>query len=233
MFTLYKKELNYYLNNPIGYIILVLFGVFANFLYVKDIFVVGSASMRPFFNVLPWLLLIFVPALAMRALSEEKRTNTIEVLLTLPVSETQVVVAKFLALSTVMCIGLALTLSLPISLAFLTKMYFPEVMVGYLGTILLALFFLSICLFFSAQTKNQVVSFLMSVVVLFVCIVLGSDFMASVLPRSVLDMLTYFTPLYHLQNFVKGVVDLRSLFYFVSATFVFMFLTVIQLEKRG
>src|SRR4030065_469479 len=76
---LYKKELNYYLNNPIGYIVLVLFAVFANFLFVKDIFIVGSASMRPFFNFLPWLFLIFVPALTMRIISEEKRVNTIDV----------------------------------------------------------------------------------------------------------------------------------------------------------
>ena len=95
MKNLYKKELNYYLNNPIGYIVVVLFAVFANFLFVKDIFVIGSASMRPFFSILPWLFLVFIPALSMRTLSEEKRVNSIEILLTLPVSETQVVLAKF------------------------------------------------------------------------------------------------------------------------------------------
>src|SRR3989344_9699856 len=92
--NLYKKELNYYLNNPIGYIVVVLFAVFANFLFVKDIFVIGSVSLRPFFSFLPWLFLVFVPALTMRVLSEEKRINTIEVLLTLPISELQIVLAK-------------------------------------------------------------------------------------------------------------------------------------------
>src|SRR3989344_5665671 len=108
MKNLYKKEIAYYLNNPIGYIVVILFAVFANFLFVKDIFVVGSASMRPFFSFLPWLFLVFVPALTMRILSEEKRVNTLEVLLTLPVSETQVVLAKFFALLTVAAVGLLL-----------------------------------------------------------------------------------------------------------------------------
>jgi len=132
MKTLYKKELNYYLNNPIGYIILVLFGVFANFLFVKDIFVVGSASMKPFFSFLPWLLLVFIPALTMRIFAEEKRTNTIEVLLTLPVSETQIVLAKFFTLVTVTGLGLILTFGLPLTLSILTKVYYPEILIGYL-----------------------------------------------------------------------------------------------------
>ncbi len=126
MKTLYKKELSYYFNNPIGYIVMILFAVFANFLYVKDIFVIGSASMQPFFGILPWLLLIFIPALSMRILSEEKRTNTIEILLTLPVSETQIIISKFLALTTLLFVSLLLTFGLPVSLMFLTKIYLPE-----------------------------------------------------------------------------------------------------------
>jgi len=232
MFTLYKKEIQYYLNNPIGYIILVLFGVFANFLFVKDIFIVGSASMRPFFGVLPWLLLVFIPALTMRMLSEEKRTNTVEVLLTLPVSETQIILAKVLALTTLIATGFLLTLSLPVSLAILTKLYFPEILAGYFGSLLLAVSFISIALFFSAQTKNQVVAFLFSVLALFVFLVLGTDFMAGIIPKDILDILIYFTPMYHLQNFIKGVIDIRSVFYFISLFGIFILLTIVQLEKR-
>src|SRR3990167_478658 len=126
MYTLYKKELGYYLNNPVGYIIVILFGVFANFLFVKDLFLIGTASMKPFFAFIPWLFLIFIPALSMRILSEEKRTNTLETLLTLQISETQIVIAKFLALLTIAAIGLVLTLSLPVSLAVLSGLYLPE-----------------------------------------------------------------------------------------------------------
>ena len=237
MFTLYKKELAYYLNNSIGYIVIVLFAIFANFLYVKDIFVVGSASMRPFFNILPWLLMVFVPALCMRSIAEEKRTNTIELLLTLPVSETQVVLAKYLALLTLTGVSFVLTMGLPVSLFFLTKsnlsnLYIPEILVGYVGSVLIASAFISLSLFFSSKTKNQVVAFLSSAVILFFLIIFSSDFASSVLPKALQDRLNYLSPVYHLQNFIKGLVDLRSLFYFLSFTVAFLFMTIIELEKR-
>lgn len=233
MFTLYKKELNYYLNNPVGYIVVVLFAVFANFLFVKDIFVVGSASMRPFFNFLPWLFLVFVPALSMRILAEEKRVNTLELLLTLPVSETQIVLAKFLTLLTISAFGLLLTVGLPVSLSLLTRIYLPEIIAGYLGAILLAGLCISLSVFFSSLTKNQVVAFLTSVLVFFFLLVLGTDFTANILPRGIHDVLVYFSPFNHLGNFVKGVIDLRSVFYFISLTAMFLFLTVVDLEKRA
>ena len=232
MKNLYKKELNYYLNNPIGYIVIILFGVFANFLFVKDLFLMGSASMRSFFALLPWLLMVFVPALTMRMLSEEKKTNTLEVLLTLPISETQIILAKFLALITLVFLAFLLTVGLPVSLSFLTKMYLPEILIGYLGALLLAASFISLSLFFSGQTTNQVVAFLAAVITIFLLLVLATDFTASILPKTVQDFLSYFSPGYHLQNFIKGIVDLRSLFYFLSMTVLFLIMTIIDLEKR-
>lgn len=232
MKTLYKKELQYYLNNPIGYIVIVLFVVFANFLFVKDIFVVGSVSMRSFFQLLPWLFLIYIPALSMRIVSEEKRTNTLEILLTLPLSETQVISAKFLALVTLVGVSLMLTLGLPVSLSFLSGLYLPEIIVGYFGSILLASFYISLSMLFSSQTKNQVVAFLSSILVLFLFTVISTDVTASVLPRSIQDFLVIFSPMSHLLNFVKGVIEVRSLFYFISGTLVFLFLSIIDLEKR-
>lgn len=232
MLTLYKKELSYYLNNPIGYIIVILFGIFANFLFVKDIFVVGSASLRPFFSFLPWLFVVFIPAISMRILSEEKRTNTIETLLTLPISETQIVLAKFLAVLTLVFVGLLLTFGLPIALSFVSKLYLPEILVGYSGALFLAAAYVGISMYFSSQTKNQVVAFLASAIVLFVITVMNSDFVAPVLPKFIMDALTYFSPLYHLDTFIKGVIDARSLVYFVSLTALFLFFTIIDLEKR-
>ncbi|PIP64492.1 hypothetical protein CO083_03765 [Candidatus Roizmanbacteria bacterium CG_4_9_14_0_8_um_filter_34_12] len=233
MFKLFRKELNYYLNNPVGYIVLILFAVFANFLYIKDIFVIGSASLRPFFGVLPWLLMIFIPALAMRSFAEEKRSNTIEVLLTLPISETQIVIAKFMALMILMGIGLLLTIGLTVSLSMLSKIYYPEILVGYLGAIFLSMTLISLSMFFSSLTKNQIAAFLGSVITIFVLLVMGTDFFATVFPRTIQEGMTIFTPLYHLQNFTKGLIDFRSVFYFISMTITFLFLTVVNLEKRA
>ncbi|MBI3366644.1 ABC transporter permease subunit [Candidatus Roizmanbacteria bacterium] len=232
MLNLYKKELQYYLNNPIGYIIIGLFAVFANFLFIKDIFVIGSASMRPFFTVIPWLLLIFIPALTMRIISEERRANTVEVLLTLPISETQVVLSKFFALCTLMVISLVLTMGIPISLFFLTKLYFPEIFAGYFGSLLLAAGFIGISMLFSSLTKNQVVAFLTSIITLFILLVLGTDFMGGILPRMILDFLTYFTPQYHFQNFVKGVFDKERLLFLIFYCRRFLLYDMMPLSVR-
>lgn len=232
MWTLYKKELNYYLNNPVGYIVLILFGVFANLLFVKDVFVTGSASMKPFFNILPWIFLVFIPALTMRIFAEEKRTNTIEILLTLPISETGIVISKFFALVTVTAIGLILTLGLPVTLSFLTKVYYPEIFVGYIGSLFLASAFIAVSMFFSHLTKNQIVAFLASILTLFLLFVLSSDFVAPLMPRFIINSVENFLPLTHFNPFIKGVVDLRSLFFFASFITLFLFLTIIDLEKR-
>lgn len=238
MNALYKKELQFYLNNPIGYIVVILFAVFANFLFVKDIFVLGSASLRPFFDILPWLLMVFIPALTMRTISEEKKNNTIEVLLSLRVSETQIILAKFLALLTMVAIGLLLTVSLPFTLHFLTsnagsKVYIPEFLTGYLGELLLAASFIAISLFFSSQTKNQVVAFLGSVITLFFLVVSSTDFVAGVLPRFIYDFVAYMSPITQVSSFLKGVLDLRNIFYFLSFTTIFLLLTIIDLERRS
>lgn len=232
MRALYKKELDYYLNNPVGYIILILFSVFVNFFYIKDIFVVGSGSMRPFFSIMPWFLVIFVPALSMRIFSEEKRLNTLETLLTLPLREVTIIIAKYLALLTLLFIGLILTAALPVTLSVISRLYIPEIVVGYMGMFLVGAAFTAIAMFFSSLTKNQVVAFLTSTVVLFFLTVVSSEFLASVLPKSIQDVITLFGPLNQVDSFVKGIVDIRSLTYFVSVSLIFLFFTKILLEKR-
>lgn len=232
MLSLYKKELKYYFGTPLGYIITILFAVFANFIFVKDIFVVGSASMQPFFTLIPWLFVIFIPAITMRSLSEEKRLNTMEILLTLPLSETEIVIAKLLALLSITFFGLLLTLGLPISLSFLTPLAVPEIVVGYIGTLFLANAFISLSLFVSQKTKNQVVAFLVSSVLLFTSLVLSTDFLANSLAKSIQDMMSGFTPIYHFSTFIRGVLDIRSIFYFILLSGVILLFTIFDLEKR-
>ena len=237
MKALLKKELSFYLNNPLGYIVIILFSVFANFMFVKDIFVTGSASMRPFFDVLPWLLMVFVPALVMRMIAEEKRTNTMEVLMSLPVSETQIVLSKFFAAWLLTAIGLILTLGLPISMYVLTgqvggRIYLPEVFVGYIGELFVAAAFISISLFFSSLTKNQIVAFLASIVTIFFLVIFSTEFASSIIPPVLESGLNYLSPVVQLSGFSKGLIDVRALFYFISFTSLFLFLTVVDLERR-
>ncbi len=232
MITLFKKELTYYFSNPVGYIVAILFAVFANFLFVKDLFLRGDSSMRPFFDILPWLFLIFIPALTMRIFAEEKRSNTIEILLTLPIVEAVVVMAKFTALLTFSAVALLLTISLPTTLMFVGRLYLPTIAISYFGAFLLSAVFVSISMFFSSLTKNQIVAFLLSILTIFFLIIAGGDFLVSFVPRFILENLNSFSPLYHYGSFLKGLIDLRSVLYFLSLTVLFIFLTTINIERR-
>lgn len=230
--TLYKKEVQFYFNNPIGYIVIALFAATINFLFIKDIFIVGIASMKQFFSFLPWVLLFFIPALSMRIFSEEKRINTMEVLLTLPVTETQIVISKFLALFSLVAVSLILTAALPIYLILSTQIHIPEILVGYFGVLLFSSFFLAISLFYSLKTKNQIVSFLISLITLFIFLGISSDLFSGTIPKILQDILIFFSPLSYLQNFIKGILDLRSILFFVNGTILLLVLTVLDLEKR-
>lgn len=232
MKALYKKELMQLLNSPVGYSVPIVFALFLGYLFMKDVFVIGSASLKPFFSVAPWLLFILIPALSMRSLSEEKRSNTIEVLMTLPLSENVIVLAKLLSLFTLTAITLFLTLSISLVLGFISSLYIPEIIVGYVGLLFLSLLYLSFSLFVSSRISNQIASFSISAIILFLMTTLSSDFLANLLPKTIQDVLLFGSPLLHLDNFVKGVVDLRSVSYFVLLIILFFKLTVIELQKR-
>jgi ABC-2 type transport system permease protein len=229
---LFKKELAFYFNNPIGYVVAILFAMFANFLFIKDLFLKGDSSMRSFFEVIPWLTLIFIPALTMRIFAEEKRTNTLETLITLPIYETTIVLAKFLALISFTLITLLLTISIPISLSTLGKIVVSEIIVSYIGVIFLSMALISLAMYFSSTTKNQVLAFLFTVVIGFLLMMVGSDFLSTVLPNFIQEWLLFLSPIYHYENFLKGVIDIRSIGYFLSFSLTFIFLTIINLEKR-
>lgn len=232
MKAIYKKELGHFFNNPIGFIVITLFALFSNFLFIKDIFSVGSASMSPFFVTTAWLFAILIPALTMRTFAEEKRTNTLETLLTLPIREWDIVFGKMLAVVTVIGIALILTLGLPIALSFIANMYLPEVLMGYIGLFLLATAFAAVAIFFSLKTNNQIVAFFLSAIVLFGLLAFTSDFVASFIPRSLADAATLVLPMTYLNPFLKGVLDIRSLVYFLMLIGCFTYLSATELEER-
>ena len=232
MKALYKKELMQLLNSPVGYSVPVVFALFLGYLFIKDVFVIGSASLKPFFSVAPWLLFILIPALSMRSISEEKRSNTIEVLMTLPLSEETIVLSKLLSLFTLTAITLGLTISIPLVLGFISTLYIPEIIVGYMGLLLLSALYLSFSLYVSSRVSNQIASFSISAIILFLMTTLSSDFLANLLPKAIQDVLLLGSPILHLDNFVKGVIDLRSLSYFLLLIVLFFKLTVIELKKR-
>ncbi len=232
MKTLYKKEMLQYLYSPTGLIVIVVFALMANFIFVKDIFAQQSASMRPFFIFTAWLFSVLVPALCMRSFAGEKQNNTIETLLTIPLHERQIVLAKFFSVLTMVALSLLLTMGLPLSLSSIAGLWIPEVLVGYIGLLLIAGLYTSISLIVSLKSESQVVAFFVAAVILFLISSFSSDFVSSFIPRVVADFLSSFAPFSYLDVLIKGVIDIRSLVYFGTTVPFFLFISTKELQKR-
>ncbi|MBS1544228.1 MAG: ABC transporter permease subunit [Bacteroidetes bacterium] len=230
-----KKELQSYFDSLIAYIMLVLFLGFSGFftwLYGSDIFMVGQATLQSFFSIAYWTLFFFTPALTMRLLAEEKKTGTIEMLLTKAVSDRQVVLGKFLSALMLVMIALAFTLPYVITLSKLGNIDAGEVICGYGGLVLMSAAYISIGLYASSLTNNQIVAFLLALSIgLFFHIifdVLASSFTG--IPAQVFSTLSLSN---HFESMSRGVVDSRDLIYFISIVFMGLFLSELSLTKRN
>lgn len=232
LIALYKKEMLGYFSNPAGFIATALFATIASFMFMRDIFLRDSGVIEPFFTVSIWLLIIYIPAIAMKLFSEEKSTNTFEILLTLPMKESTIVIGKFIALCSVCLISLLLTFSIPIFLMLFSQLSISQTAVAYFGLFLVMISYGGLSMFFSSTTTNQIVAYIVSIVVLFFITVLGSDFLLAIFPPAFRSLSYAFSPLLHFENFIKGIVDLKSLTYFISLLSVALLCTTIAIKKR-
>ena len=235
--TIFKRELAGYFGTPVAYVFIVIFlfltGMFT--FYLGDFYKSGQANLRPFFTWHPWLYLFLIPALGMRLWAEERRTGTIELLMTLPVSVTQVVVGKFLAAWAFAGISLALTFPIWITVNYLGDPDNGLIVGGYFASLLMAGGFLAISGCLSALTKNQVIAFVVSVVVCFLFTVSGLplvlDLFAGWAPQALVDTIASFSFLANFNDMMRGVVDLRHIVYFVSLIAVWLFANVVVIEQ--
>jgi len=223
-----KRELQAYFDSLMAYILLILFLGFSGFftwIYGSDIFFIKQASLEVFFNIAYWTLFFFIPSLTMRLLSEENSSGTIELLLTKPVSNWQVITGKFMAALILIIIALALTLPYYITVANIGNIDNGQVFSGYLALILFSAMYISIGLFTSSVTNNQIVSYLLtlSIGIFFqvIFLMLSSNF-----PGLLGRTLSYLAVNTHFESMIRGVVDSRDLIYF----FIFIFLGLVLSE---
>ena len=234
----FRREFGAYFASPLAGIFLVIFlfmsGIFT--FQLGGFYERGQADLRPFFTGQPWLYLFLVPALSMRLWAEDRRTGTIELLLTLPVSVWDLVVAKFLAAWAFACAALALTVPLWITVAWLGNPDHGSILVGYLACALLSGTFLALGSFLSAFTKNQVIAFVLCGVAGFLLLVTGFpivlDFVSGWLPRLAVEAISSMSALTHFESMMRGVLDLRDVLYFMSLTVAFLFLNGIVVEWK-
>lgn len=233
-----KRELASYFSTPLAYVFILIFlmltGVFTFFL--GSFYARGQADLVSFFNFHPWLYLFLVPAIAMRLWAEERKSGTIELLMTLPVTNVALVLGKFLAAW--LFIGIALLLTFPI---WITVNYLGDpdngvILASYLGSWLMAGGFLSIGSCMSAATKNQVIAFILTVATCFLFVVSGFPMVLNAFtgwaPSVIVDAIASLSFLTHFDSVAKGVISLRDLLYFVSVAAVWLVATIIVIDLK-
>jgi ABC-2 type transport system permease protein len=229
------KELRQFFDSLIAYILIVVFlglSGFFTWLYGSDVFFTGQATLQPFFSVAYWTLFFFIPALTMRMIAEENKSGTIELLMTKPVTDREIILGKFIACLLLIAIALLLTLPYYITVASIGNVDHGAVWCGYLGLILMSMFYISIGLFASSLTGNQIVAFLLSLFIgvffLIIFNVLASD--SSGLIGQILDYLNLQT---HFESISRGVVDTKDVIYFLSISAFGLILAETMLSKRN
>jgi ABC-2 type transport system permease protein len=233
IYILFKKELMAYFNSPIAYIFIGVFLVVGNWLFFKSFFLAGEANLRPYFDLLPWIFLFLSPAITMRLWAEEKRSGTIEFLLTLPVTDWQVVLAKFFSSLAFIALCLLLTSTLPVSVASLGNMDWGPVIGGYVGALFLAGAYLSLGIFISSLTKNQIIAFVLGLVACFAAFIIGANFVLTGAPSFLTPLMAFLGLGSHFYNIAKGVIDSKDILYYLSFIFIFLWLNARTIESRG
>jgi ABC-2 type transport system permease protein len=230
-----KRELNSFFDSLIAFIMIILFLGFSGFftwISGSDIFMVGQASLRTFFSIAYWTLFFFIPALTMRLIAEEKKTGTIEMLLTKAITDRQVIIGKYLATLILIMIALCFTLPYVITIAKIGNLDFGETICGYLALILMSAAYASVGLFSSSITNNQIVAFLTALFIgLFFHIIF--EVIAGGMKGMFGQVINSLSVTVHFESLSRGVVDSKDLIYFGSIVFMGLFLSEVSLSKRN
>jgi ABC-2 type transport system permease protein len=225
-----RREFTAYFNSPIAYIVAVVYITTGGYLFFKQLFIEGQADMRPFFGLAPLLFLFIMPLLTMRLLAEEKREGTLELLLTMPVTDWEVVVGKYLASIGLIAVLLALTLTFPVTVAALGPLDKGATFAGYVGLLLMCGAYAAIGLMASAFTRNQIVAVLIAFFISFGLFLVGQ--MVQVLPPSLAPIANAISITTRFQNIARGVLDSRDLLYYASMIFGCLLIAEATLESR-
>ncbi|MDR2194655.1 MAG: ABC transporter permease [Treponema sp.] len=226
MKALIKKELYSALHSPVFYAVAVFFLLFVSIwlFYLQKFFSLDSATLRPFFSAFPLAFILAAPALTMKSWAEERKLGSVELLLTLPCSEWELVLAKFLSAFILLTGIIALTVFVPLTV-FPLGNFDVGVMVGeYIGVILLAASVISLGVLLSSLSKNQASAFLGGAVTLVAVIFVNQTTVSFNLPAFLADAINFFSLSFHFETFSKGIIDSRDVAFFALSTLLFLFL---------
>lgn len=234
---IFKREFLGYFRSPVAYVFLAIFhlAIIGLAFFVGNYFKGNVASLQSLFTFFPWIYLFFIPAAGMRLWSEEKRSGNIELIFTLPIRPAEAVLGKFLAGWAFIGIGIAFTLSMAVTTAYLGSPDWGIVASSYLGAFLMAGAYLAICSLASALTENQVISFVVSSVACLVLVFLGwdafTDILTKLFPVAVVDFVANFSFVPHFLTMTRGLVDMAGVGFFLAITAACLAWNIIALER--
>jgi ABC-2 type transport system permease protein len=230
--TIFWKEFRGYFNSPIAYIFIISFLVFTSWLFFKGFFLMNQSSLRSFFSILPWVFLFLAPAVTMRSWAEEKKLGTIELLMTLPVKDYEVVLGKFLASFIFLIVTLLCSIPLPLTVMLVGNPDVGPIWGGYLGAFLMGGAYLAIGCFASSLTENQIVAFIIAIFLSFALLIIGENLVIMNLPAALVPVFTFLGLGAHFESIGRGVIDSRDIIYYISIIGFFLFLNGLSVESR-
>jgi ABC-2 type transport system permease protein len=230
--AIYRRELSSYFDSPLAYIVIPVFlGLVGGFsLYFQDLFASPTVSMRSVFFWCAVCSVLLIPAITMRLFAEERRSGSLELLVTLPITESELVAGKYLAAVSLVAIALLLTASYPLTLSTMGQLDLGPVAGGYLGLLLLSAAFTAIGTAASAFTSNQIIAFFVALVACLVPFAMG--FALAQVPAGLLPLVQYLSFETHFNNLARGVIDSRNIVFYLSVCAFFVHLAVFGLEHR-
>ena len=227
-----RRELKGFFDQPTAYVLAVAFLGLGLYLSFRSLYAISAATLRPFFDMLPWLLVVFMPAVTMRSLAEERRGRTLEWLIAQPLSETDVVLGKFLGSWLFILVTLAGTLPMAIGLLAVSEADPGIMFAQYLGAALLVAQMIAIGIWASSMTRNQITAFILGAFICFTLVFIGTPTVQMGMPRLIGGWLLQLSVLSHFENVGRGVIDLRDLLYFASTCGLFLLLAVGALGRE-
>ncbi|MBU0519025.1 ABC transporter permease [bacterium] len=228
--SIYRKELRSYFNSPVAYIVITVFLLIAGWFFATNFFLIGQATVRTALSVIPLIFIFFVPAITMRSIAEEKKSGTIELLVTMPTRDMDIILGKFFAGLTLLIVAILFTQAYVITASIFGNLDGGPTFGAYLGLILLGATYLAIGIFASATTENQIIAFIIGFGIIFVFFML--DKVLLFIPSPLVSVFEYLSTDYHFNSLARGVIDTRDLIYYVSLTAFMLILAGRSLGSR-
>jgi ABC-2 type transport system permease protein len=228
--SLVKKELKHYFYSPLAYVVICIFLLITGWFFSNSLFLVREVELRGMLDIMPLILMFFMPAVTMRLVAEEKKVDTIQLILTMPVNEWQIILSKYLSAVVFLFVSLVFTLIYPLILYLLGRPDGGVIIAGYISLLLLGASYISIGLFASTITSSQVVAFIVGFSIIFIFFIL--DRLELIFPLHLQPIIEKLSVVTHFENMARGVINSGNLIYFLTLNILFLVLSTYILQRR-